>query len=102
MKVAVISKSQQFAEALESLNTEDMDALKSDFHEVFELFQNDLKKEIEEEDPENEKAWEPEEGDDETRDATTSEGEDKNEEEQEQENAEDAEAEPYKELCVKK
>merc|ERR1719326_1133208 len=42
-KAAVISKTQRFAEALESLNAEDTTSMKADFEEVFEMYQSDLK-----------------------------------------------------------
>merc|ERR1719321_1763356 len=43
MKAAIIAKTKQFAEAMESLNTEDVDATKKDFNDVFALYKDDLK-----------------------------------------------------------
>merc|ERR1719387_615525 len=44
MKKAIIAKTKQFAEAMESLNTEDVDAMKKDFNDVFALYKDDLEK----------------------------------------------------------
>merc|ERR1719160_818242 len=43
MKAAIIAKTKQFAEAMESLNTEDVDAMKKDFNDVFAMYKDDLK-----------------------------------------------------------
>merc|ERR1719217_1588497 len=42
MKAAIIAKTEHFAEAMESLNTEDVHAMKKDFNEVFAMYQDDL------------------------------------------------------------
>merc|ERR550537_1517861 len=42
MKAAIIAKTKQFAEAMESLNTEDVDAMKKDFNDVFAMYKDDL------------------------------------------------------------
>merc|ERR1719387_1522214 len=42
MKAAIIAKTKQFAEAMESLNTEDVHAMKKDFNDVFALYKDDL------------------------------------------------------------
>merc|ERR1719502_1133067 len=44
MKAAIIAKTKQFAEAMESLNTEDVDAMKKDFNDVFAMYKDDLEK----------------------------------------------------------
>merc|ERR1719198_2221518 len=44
MKAAIIAKTEQFAEAMESLNTEDVDAMRRDFNDVFALYKDDLAK----------------------------------------------------------
>merc|ERR1719387_2393949 len=43
MKAAIIGKSKQFAEAMKSLNTEDVDAMKKDFNDVFAMYEDDVK-----------------------------------------------------------
>merc|ERR1719408_526978 len=62
MKAGVVAKTKKFAEALESLNTEDTHAMKADFEEVFKLFKDDLK-EITEPDPEEKDEEEKDEED---------------------------------------
>merc|ERR1719440_111330 len=42
MKAAIIAKTAKFAEAMESLNTEDVEAMKKDFEKVFAMYQDDL------------------------------------------------------------
>merc|ERR1719231_305473 len=42
MKAAIIAKTKQFAEAMESLNTEDVDAMKKDFNDVFAMYKDDI------------------------------------------------------------
>merc|ERR1719198_1155035 len=42
MKAEIIAKTKQFAEAMESLNTEDVDAMKKDFNDVLAMYQDDL------------------------------------------------------------
>merc|ERR1719160_454733 len=42
MKSEIIAKTKQFAEAMESLNTEDVHAMKKDFNNVFAMYQDDL------------------------------------------------------------
>merc|ERR1719198_2853348 len=44
MKAAIIAKTKQFAEAMKSLNTEDVDAMRKDFNDVFALYKDDLEK----------------------------------------------------------
>merc|ERR1719408_793045 len=44
MKAAIIAKTKQFAEAMESLNTEDVHAMKKDFNDVFAMYKDDLEK----------------------------------------------------------
>merc|ERR1719387_2541602 len=44
MKAAIIAKTEQFAEAMKSLDTEDVDAMKKDFNDVFALYKDDLEK----------------------------------------------------------
>merc|ERR1719163_886850 len=44
MKAAIIAKTKQFAEAMKSLNTEDVDAMEKDFNDVFALYKDDLEK----------------------------------------------------------
>merc|ERR1719387_2091527 len=44
MKAAIIAKTQHFAEAMESLNTEDVHAMQKDFNDVFALYKDDLEK----------------------------------------------------------
>merc|ERR1719197_792104 len=42
MKADIIAKTKNFAEAMESLNTEDVHSMKKDFEEVFAMYQDDL------------------------------------------------------------
>merc|ERR1719169_276063 len=42
MKAKIIAKTKNFAEAMESLNTEDVHSMKKDFEEVFSMYQDDL------------------------------------------------------------
>merc|ERR1719224_211108 len=42
MKADIIAKTKNFAEAMESLNTEDVHSMKKDFEEVFAMYQGDL------------------------------------------------------------
>merc|ERR1719387_742695 len=44
MKAAIIAKTKQFAEAMESLNTEDVHAMRKDFNNVFAMYKDDLEK----------------------------------------------------------
>merc|ERR1719498_1768174 len=44
MKAEIIAKTKQFAEAMESLSTEDVHAMKKDFNDVFALYKDDLEK----------------------------------------------------------
>merc|ERR550537_1660090 len=44
MKAAIIAKTKQFAEAMKSLDTEDVHAMKKDFNDVFALYKDDLEK----------------------------------------------------------
>merc|ERR1719171_106140 len=43
LKAAIIAKTKQFAEAMESLNMEDVDAMKKDFNDAFAMYKDDLK-----------------------------------------------------------
>merc|ERR550514_2521262 len=42
MKAKIIAKTKNFAEAMESLNTEDVHSMKKDFEEVFTMYKEDL------------------------------------------------------------
>merc|ERR550514_1503477 len=42
MKADIISKTEKFAEAMKSLNTEDVHSMKKDFEEVFAMYRDEL------------------------------------------------------------
>merc|ERR550537_407347 len=42
MKAKIIAKTKNFAEAMKSLNTEDVDSMKKDFEEAFAMYRDDL------------------------------------------------------------
>merc|ERR550514_2030508 len=45
-KASIIEKTKLFAEALESLDSDSVDAMKEDFSKVYELFQDDVMEEV--------------------------------------------------------
>merc|ERR550537_1845071 len=42
MKVDIIANTEDFAEAMESLNTEDVHAMQKGFNDIFAMYQDDL------------------------------------------------------------